>query len=132
MRIDLFWPERWIIIIKSFEHIFRSERQPWMRCPKKVGTGQILVPVSFYGSVGQNYWNSEISFGKLGTAEDITCEFLINSHPIAPCVCHIAIIEKLIKSRDLGRLKSLVRDQRSFQDSKCSGRELSYLEMDST
>ena len=46
-------------------------------------------------------------------------EFLIDGRPIAPCLCCISVIKELIKAGDLGRLKGLVRDQRSLQDPEC-------------
>ena len=46
MRIQLLDKHgEFFIPLKSLILIFRTECQPWMRCPEQIGTTQIFVPV---------------------------------------------------------------------------------------
>src|SRR6266446_4190306 len=91
-----------------------------MRCPEQVGSTQIFVPTYTsdlrWGDEKISKWHLQIALGKLHTPIHVEREFLIESHTIAPCVCGIEVIKELIKTSHLGRLKSLVRDQCSFQN----------------
>ncbi len=40
---------------------------------------------------------------------------MIDRSPIAPCLCEIKVIKELIKTGNLSRLKSLLRDQGALQ-----------------
>src|SRR2546421_8283376 len=125
MRIHL-GHSLWELLIpfQSLKYIFRSECQPWMGCPEKVGTAQILVPVRVSGRRISRICskiqkrNRQIRFGISYPSKDVFREFLIDRHPITPCVCQVKIIKELVKAGDLGRLQGLIRDQRSLQNSK--------------
>src|SRR5215813_9261068 len=99
-----------------------------MRCPEKVGTGQILIAVLRSDSriarvTGIEKWGFQIPFRNFRAAEEICREFLIDSSPIAPGVCAINIIKELIKTGDLGGFEGLARNQSSLQDPEYSGAE---------
>ena len=102
-----------------------------MRCPKKIVTCLILVHVLFSTYTINNERTFQIPLGEFDASEEIFREFLINSPPVAPRVCSIIVIKKLIEAGDLSRFKGLVRDELSLQNPEYSGAKRRGWNMDS-